>query len=195
MCLICISVVVSLITILTNCWFSLSKRPFMTMVQVKTLFSVLFYSEVSDFDWAIKVFLCISSMHMVGCKHQFEQTRHGLLSPQDPSLGSHTITDLFFFFTVSVAESKLIPPNYTFLKAQESRCPSFIFLNRGFVSAFPQRPAGNIENKYFTIQWATCSSLPQRAFFFFFFFFGGWREWYLSQGWRISRNLRLENPN
>lgn len=73
---------------------------------------------------------------------------------------------IFFFFTVSVAESKLIPPNYTFLKAQKSQCPSFIFLNREFVSAFPQRPAGNIENKYFTIQWATCNSLPQQAFYF-----------------------------
>lgn len=149
MCLICISVVGCLITIPKDCWFALCKRPFMTMVQVKTLFSLRFYSEVSDFDWAIKIFLCITSMHTVGSKRQSAQTRPGLLSPQDPSFGSHTITDLLFlfsfFFTVPVADSKLIPPNYTFLKAQESQCPSFIFLNRGFVCTFPQRPAGNIE--------------------------------------------------
>ncbi len=181
MCLICISVVVSLITILTNCWFSLSKRPFMTMVQVKTLFSVLFYSEVSDFDWAIKVFLCISSMHMVGCKHQFVQTRHGLLSPQDPSLGSHTITDLFFFYCVC-SWKQVDPTKLYFSKSSGVSMPFLYLLKPGICQRFSTMACWKhrkqiLHHPVSHLQQPTPTSV----------FFGG--------GSDISRNLRLENPN
>lgn len=136
----------------------------MTVWQVKTLFSVLFYSEVSDFDWAIKIFLCVTRVHTVGCKHQSIQTRHGHLSPQDSSFGSHTtITDHFY----SACSWKHVDPTKLYFSKSSGVSMLLLYpLKPGICQCFPTKAYWKYSNVNTSSSSEPLATYPNQDFFF-----------------------------